>query len=100
MLLVETLRFHQDPEIRYVITQAVARISLLPDLLRIDPLPRSAVWALALKHGFMVRDREEIVRIDAQILRVDELMGDELQPVSDWSAQRWGLSLHMASPKT
>jgi len=100
MLLVDTLRFHQDPEIRYFITRALARISLLPELLRIDPLPRSPVWALALEYGFIVRDREEIIRIDAQVLRVDELTNEKLQPVCDWSAQGWGLSLRTTSPKT
>jgi hypothetical protein len=91
LLLADALRFHTDPEISYLITQALAKLPLLPELLRIDPIPRSAVWALALRYGFLVQDRREIVRIDVQTISVDGTVERHLRPVPDWSAQAWRL---------
>lgn len=91
MLLSETLHHEPTPETRYLITRALARLQLLPTLLRVEPLLPSPLWSLALHYGFWVADLNRVITTDGRVLAVNENIDEHLRPVCDWSAHAWGL---------
>jgi len=97
MLLGETLHQECNPETRYFITRALARLQFLPTLLRVEPLLPSSLWSLALHYGFWVADLNRVITTDGKVLAVNENIDEHLRPVRDWSAHTWGLEWTDAS---
>lgn len=97
MLLGETLHHEPTPETRYFITRALARLQLLPTLLRVEPLLPGPLWSLALHYGFWLADLNRVITIDGKVLAVNENIDEHLRPVCDWSTHAWGLEWTDAS---
>jgi DNA-binding XRE family transcriptional regulator len=99
-LLVVRATLEPNPEARYFITRALARLELLPTLLRMGRPPFSPLWSLAFRYGFWITSTARIFRMNGEVVEIDsqtmerweDIIGD-WKPVSDWSAQALGLGI-------